>query len=63
NIADEVYLYGSIYGGIEPKKNSSHFEDKNEIIKSILKNENSVSILVKGSRGMRLEDVINGLKS
>lgn len=62
SIADEVYLFGKIYSGIEPKKNSTHFEDKSEIVKTILKNENSASILVKGSRGMRLEDVVNGLK-
>ena len=63
SIADEVYLFGKIYSGIEPKKNSTHFEDKSEIVKTILKNENSASILVKGSRGMRLEDVVNGLKT
>ncbi len=62
-IADDVYLFGSIYSGIEPKKNSTHFEDKNEIVKAILKNKDSATILVKGSRGMRLEDIINGLKS
>lgn len=62
-IADEVFLFGGIYKGLEPKQNSTHFTDKSEIVKTILKNETSASILVKGSRGMRLEDVINGLKS
>ncbi len=62
-IADEVYLYGSIYGGLELKNNCSHFSDKNDIVKTILKKDKPTTILVKGSRGMRLEDVIIGLKS
>jgi UDP-N-acetylmuramoyl-tripeptide--D-alanyl-D-alanine ligase len=62
-IADEVYLYGSIYGGLELKNNCSHFSDKNDIVKTILKKDEPITILVKGSRGMRLEDVIIGLKS
>ncbi|PKL78560.1 MAG: hypothetical protein CVV25_11070 [Ignavibacteriae bacterium HGW-Ignavibacteriae-4] len=63
NIADEVYLFGDIYSQLEPINNSIHFTDKNEIVKAILKTENSASILVKGSRGMKLEEVISGLKS
>lgn len=62
-IADEVYLFGDINSKLEPMNNSIHFTVKNEIVKAILKKENPASILVKGSRGMRLEDVINGLKS
>jgi UDP-N-acetylmuramoyl-tripeptide--D-alanyl-D-alanine ligase len=62
-IADEVILFGNIYGGIEPLKNSKHFKSKNEIVETLINNQNPASILVKGSRGMKLEEVIAGLKS
>lgn len=62
-IADEVYLYGDIFKEIECTTRSTHFTDKNEISNNILENKKSSYILVKGSRGMQLEEVINFLKS
>lgn len=63
DIADEVLLFGNIFSGLELKDNCLHFSDKEEIIKKILNNNTPSAILIKGSRGMRLEDVVNGLKS
>lgn len=63
DIADEVLLFGNIFSGLELKDNCLHFSDKEEIIKKILNNNTPSAILIKGSRGMRLEVVVNGLKS
>jgi len=62
-IADEVYLFGEIYSNIPTKLNSFHFIDKSEISKKILESDRHAVILVKGSRGMKLEEIIDTLKS
>lgn len=62
-IAEEVYLYGEIFRGIEHQSNCTHFTEKDGITKKILESNKQSFILVKGSRGMRLEEVINSLKS
>ncbi|RKY89122.1 UDP-N-acetylmuramoyl-tripeptide--D-alanyl-D-alanine ligase [candidate division KSB1 bacterium] len=66
---DYVFTYGNFAELIteECKKcgitNSQHFTDKFEIINSLKKllKEGDL-ILVKGSRGMKMEDIVNGLK-
>lgn len=63
SIADEVILFGSIYEGIDPVNNSRHYKDKYEIVNLLINNQNPATILVKGSRGMKLEEVIAGLKT
>ncbi len=60
-IADEVYLYGEIFSKIEMSSNSTHFGNKSEIADKIDTNTPQ-TILVKGSRGMRLEEIIDKLK-
>ena len=48
-MADEKFL---------DKKNVIHFTEKEEIKKEIEKFSEPVSVLLKGSRGMRLENII-----
>ena len=58
-----MYLFGEIYSNIPTKLNSFHFIDKSEISKKILESDRHAVILVKGSRGMKLEEIIDTLKS
>lgn len=60
-IADEVYLYGNLFSKIETNTKSSHHTDKDEIANKIDTSEIQ-TILVKGSRGMKLEELIALLK-
>lgn len=62
-MADIVLLYGDIYSTIELEKNCTHFSDKKSISKKIKERTEPSTILVKGSRGMKLEEVIHYLKS
>ncbi len=64
---DKIYLYGDevkfIKDVIGNKKDLKHFPSKKELSKDLLKeikNENAV-IGIKGSRGMKMEDVVNHL--
>lgn len=62
-IASKVYLYGDIYKNITPKHNSIHFIDKKSISDKILEENSNTTVLIKGSRGMKLEDVVFQLKN
>lgn len=62
-IADRVFLYGNIYSNLEQKQNSSHYTDKQKIAEIISEQYSGSTVLIKGSRGMKLEDVVNQLKS
>lgn len=59
---DKVYLYGKemkyLYEKLSGVKPVIHFTDKNDIKEEIGKNNNKKAILLKGSRGMKIEDII-----
>jgi len=61
DIADEVYLFGGVFSNLVLPDNCTHFENKSEIAGKIDTNS-AQTILVKGSRGMKLEDIIEKLK-
>ena len=63
NIADEVYLFGNIYKNLDMTVNSEHFNNKEDITDKLKGISDKCTILIKGSRGMRLEVVIDSLKS
>ncbi|MBN1467304.1 MAG: UDP-N-acetylmuramoyl-tripeptide--D-alanyl-D-alanine ligase [Fusobacteriaceae bacterium] len=62
NDFEKIYLYGpemkNLYEKFLDKKNVIHFTEKEEIKKEIEKFSEPVSVLLKGSRGMRLENII-----
>jgi len=64
--ANEIYLYGDIFSKIYQNfynNNIKLFQDKIELSKQLLKNINTNDvILIKGSRGLQMEIVINELK-
>lgn len=60
--ASKVYLFGEIYGSIKLYQNCTHFVDKKEISNKILEENNNATILIKGSRGMKLEEIVNQLR-
>lgn len=60
---DKVYLYGERMRKAweivhENKERIFHFTEKEEIKKLILKEQKKTSVLLKGSRGMKLEEII-----
>ena len=59
---NEILLYGPLMKNLYEKiknLNVYHFEDKAELKEKIRNNENkNLAILLKGSRGMRLEEII-----
>ncbi|MEZ0323376.1 MAG: UDP-N-acetylmuramoyl-tripeptide--D-alanyl-D-alanine ligase [Hydrogenothermaceae bacterium] len=64
---DYILLYGNevkhIYNYLKDKKNVVLFEDKRDMVKFIKNIEGpQIKILVKGSRGMKMEEVIEYLK-
>ena len=58
----KIYLYGNemknLYNKFNGDKRVTHFEDKKEITRVIRGIEEPCAILLKGSRGMRLEETI-----
>lgn len=59
---DKIYLYGNemkyLFNRLSGIKEVKHFSDKREITNEIMGNNLKKAILLKGSRGMKLEDVI-----
>ena len=59
---DYLYLYGkeikSLYEILSNKENVYYFSDKTFIKSDIYKIKNSCAVLLKGSRGMKLEEII-----
>lgn len=59
---NKVYLYGSemknLYNKFEDKERVVYFEDKNSIKSKIKSITEPCAILLKGSRGMKLEEII-----
>lgn len=67
SIADKVIIFGESMSEAQAAINNTekikHFADKQELIKFILSEvRDNDAILVKGSRGMRMEEVVNALK-
>lgn len=67
-----VYTYGRLANNIAEEASKRYpvgrvraFESKDDVIKAIANEANPIHdiVLVKGSRGMKLEDVVNGLLS
>ncbi len=60
---DEVYLYGEEVKFIKEEikhKPVYHYKEKQELIQE-LKNKHNCVILIKGSRGMKMEEVLEGI--
>lgn len=60
---DKIYLYGermkkALENVQKNREKITHFTEKEEIKKLILKEQKKTSILLKGSRGMKLEEII-----
>lgn len=60
---DKIYLYGermkkALENIQKNREKITHFTEKEEIKKLILKEQKKTSILLKGSRGMKLEEII-----
>lgn len=59
---DKIYLYGErmkkALETVQEKEKITHFTEKEEIKKIILKEQKKTSVLLKGSRGMKLEEII-----
>ena len=60
---DKIYLYGERMRKAleyikENREKITHFTEKKEIKKAILKEQRKISVLLKGSRGMKLEEII-----
>lgn len=60
---NKIYLYGermkkALESVQENKGKIAHFTEKEEIKKLILKEQKKTSVLLKGSRGMKLEEII-----
>ena len=60
---DKIYLYGermkkALENVQKNREKITHFTEKEEIKKLILKGQKKTSILLKGSRGMKLEEII-----
>lgn len=59
---DKIYLYGErmkkALETVQKKEKITHFTEKEEIKKIILKEQKKTSVLLKGSRGMKLEEII-----
>ena len=60
---DKIYLYGERMRKAleyikENREKITHFTEKKEIKKAILKEQRKMSVLLKGSRGMKLEEII-----
>ncbi|AVQ30617.1 UDP-N-acetylmuramoyl-tripeptide--D-alanyl-D-alanine ligase [Fusobacterium varium] len=60
---DKIYLYGERMRKAleyikENREKITHFTEKEEIKKAILKEQRKISVLLKGSRGMKLEEII-----
>ena len=61
--SDKIYLYGermkkALENVQKNREKITHFTEKEEIKKLILKEQKKTSILLKGSRGMKLEEII-----
>lgn len=66
DIADEVYLFGLEYeeafSNIDDNI-AAHYKEKTELIEDLIRNaEQGDIILVKGSRGMKMEEIIESMK-
>jgi len=58
---DEVYLFGNEMKYLaDVMKRARHFENKEEIKKLISSEHKRIAVLLKGSRGMKLETLIEG---
>lgn len=59
---DKIFLYGQrmkeALGALEDKKRVFHFDSKDDIAKQIESISGSRVVLLKGSRGMRMEEII-----
>lgn len=59
---DKIFLYGQrmkeALGALEDKKRVFHFDSKDDIAKQIESISGSRAVLLKGSRGMRMEEII-----
>lgn len=60
---DKIYLYGermkkALESVQKNREKITHFTEKEEIKKLILKEQKKTSVLLKGSRGMKLEEII-----
>lgn len=59
---DKIYLYGErmkkAYGLLEKNDKIRCFNDKEDIVKLIANETEKVAVLLKGSRGMKLEEII-----
>jgi UDP-N-acetylmuramoyl-tripeptide--D-alanyl-D-alanine ligase len=67
-VADNIFIFGSemkkALNNIKSNNKITHFENKNELVESLINSlkEGDV-ILVKGSRGMKMETIIESLKN
>ena len=59
---DKIYLYGErmkkAYGLLEKNDKIRYFNDKEDIVKLIANETEKIAVLLKGSRGMKLEEII-----
>lgn len=60
---DKIYLFGNemkhLYKKLDGVKAVTHFTEKSQIKESIKSDKDKKAILLKGSRGMKLEDIID----
>ncbi|HPD33433.1 MAG TPA: UDP-N-acetylmuramoyl-tripeptide--D-alanyl-D-alanine ligase, partial [Candidatus Kapabacteria bacterium] len=66
-IANSIYIFGKEFKQASDKLNNSkikNFENKDELFES-LKSEisSNTAILVKGSRGMKMEEIVEKIKN